>query len=85
MCKLLRYRTRFKECFFESMIILLGEDSIKYPKLVEFGIKTSKESGSWKKVMYNSLRENVKEVRDYKGDWDISYDCSPNNAWFIGN
>ena len=85
MCKLLRYRTRFKECFFESMIILLGEDSIKYPKLVEFGIKMSKESDSWKKVMYNSLRENVKEVRDYRGDGDVSYDYPPDNAWFISN
>jgi len=43
----------------------------------------SKESDSWKRVMYNSLRENVKEVRDYKGDGDISYDCPPTNAWFI--
>jgi len=45
----------------------------------------SEESDSWKRVMYNSLRENVKEVRDYLGDGDISYDCPPNDAWFIDN
>ena len=52
----------------ETLIIVLGENSMDYPGLVELALVLSKENRQLQRVLYNVLREERVDVRDYIGD-----------------
>jgi len=61
------------ESLFETMLVILKENAIKYPKLVDYGLTKMRESEAWEKLMYNSLRENIPAVRYYVGSGENYY------------
>jgi len=51
----------------ESLIIVLGEEAVNYPELVDLAIIKSKDYEPLKRALYNKLRNVRKDVREYKG------------------
>jgi len=51
----------------ESLIIVLGEEAVKFPELVELAVSKSKDYEPLKRALYNKLRNLREDVRDYKG------------------
>jgi hypothetical protein len=39
-----------------------------YPEFLEYALIAARSNHQLKRVMYNLLREDINEVRDYKGD-----------------
>lgn len=52
----------------ETLILILGDLAISYPDLVAVAVDLSNKNRQIKRVLYNKLREQLVEVRDYKGD-----------------
>lgn len=52
----------------ESLILVLEEEAINYPELVDLAILKSKEYKPLKRTLYNKLRNVREDVRDYKGE-----------------
>ena len=52
----------------ETLILVLAERAIDYPDLIRVAIEQSKENKKLKRALYNKLREQLVEVRDFKGD-----------------
>jgi len=56
----------------ETLVIIFGEETSKYPQLVDIAITLSENNEEMQRVLYNKLRETVPAVREYVG-----YGCSP--------
>jgi len=61
------------ESLAETVILVLKEKTKKYPELLEFALFASRTNHQLKRVMYNLFREDIDEVRDYKGDGSTSF------------
>ncbi len=51
----------------ETVSIILGENILKYEELLSLALEKSKWNEDMHRVLYNSLREKVPEVRGYVG------------------
>jgi hypothetical protein len=56
------------ESLAETVILILKEKTKDYPELLEYALSASRDNHQLKRVLYNTLREYIHEVRDYKGD-----------------
>ena len=56
------------ESLTETLILTLKKKAIKYPELVGYALQISTHNKQMKRVLYNTLREYIKEVNDYRGD-----------------
>jgi len=61
------------ESLAETVILVLKEKTKKYPELLEYALFASRTNHQLKRVMYNLFREDIDEVRDYKGDGSTSF------------
>jgi len=57
----------------ETVSIMLGEDILKYEQLLSLALEKSKWNEDMHRVLYNSLREKVPEVRGYVGNGATSF------------
>jgi len=55
------------ESLFETMLVILMEKAVNYPKLVDYGLVKMRVSDTWHRLMYNALREQIPAVRYYVG------------------
>jgi hypothetical protein len=56
------------ESLAETVILILKEKTKDYPELLEYALSASRDNHQLKRVLYNTLREYIHEVRNYKGD-----------------
>jgi hypothetical protein len=56
------------ESLTETIILALKDKVKDYPEFLEYALIASRGNHQLKKVMYNLLRDDITEVRDYKGD-----------------
>jgi len=56
------------ESLAETVILILKEKTKDYPEFLEYALSASRDNHQLKRVLYNTLREYIHEVRDYKGD-----------------
>jgi hypothetical protein len=56
------------ESLAETVILTLKDKTKNYPELLEYALTASRNNHQLKRVVYNLLREDINEVRDYKGD-----------------
>jgi hypothetical protein len=56
------------ESLVETVILVLKDKTKDYPELLEYALSASRNNHQLKRVMYNLFREDIEEVRDYKGD-----------------
>ena len=56
------------ESLAETVILTLKDKTKDYPELLEYALSASRDNHQLKRVLYNTLREYIHEVRDYKGD-----------------
>lgn len=61
------------ESLIETVSIILGENILNYKQLLSLALKKSKSNKDIHRVLYNSLREKIPEVRDYVGDGTTSW------------
>lgn len=51
----------------ETLVIILGEDTLNYDQLLRLALKKSKSNKNIHRALYNSVREKVPEVRGFVG------------------
>ncbi len=57
------------ESLAETVILVLGKKKAKeYHGLLEYALSVSRHNNKMKRVLYNFFREEIEEVRDFKGD-----------------
>lgn len=56
------------ESLAETVILTLKDKTKSYPELLEYALTASRNNQQLKRVMYNFFREDIDEVKDYKGD-----------------
>ena len=56
------------ESLIETVLIILGEQALNYDSLLQLSLEKSKTSKNIHRVLYNNLREELPQVRDYVGD-----------------
>jgi hypothetical protein len=56
------------ESLTETIILALKVKVKDYPEFLEYALIASRGNHQLKRIMYNLLREDINEVRDYKGD-----------------
>ena len=61
------------ESLAETVILVLKDKAKDYPGLLECALFASRTNHQLKRVMYNLFREDIDEVRDYKGDGSTSF------------
>lgn len=61
------------ESLIETVAIILGGEILNYDKLFHLALKKSKLNKNIRRVLYNTLREVVPDVRGYVGDGTTSY------------
>ena len=52
----------------ETMIIVLGERCKNFPDLIGYAMELARDDQQMKRVLYNFLRTDFPEVRDFAGD-----------------
>jgi len=61
------------ESLMETVVLVLKDKAKDYPGLLECALFASRTNHQLKRVMYNLFREDIDEVRDYKGDGSTSF------------
>ena len=56
----------------ETVSIILGENILNYKELLSLALKQSEWDEDIHRVLYNTLREKIPEVREYVGDGNTS-------------
>lgn len=65
--------TDSNESLAETVILTLKNKTKDYPELLEYALTAARHNHQLKRVMYNFLREDIDEVKDYKGDGSTSF------------
>jgi len=60
--------TDSNESLAETVILTLKNKTKDYPELLEYALTAARHNHQLKRVMYNFFREDIDEVKDYKGD-----------------